>query len=196
MTSWDSLRDGGFALVSTRSLCGLVAIVSSVLLPACRSGGHHSVVQSDVDFRLDEVSDSSRKIGGEDVKLRFTLTNRSRANHFRVNARGLLGGERSPDVVRDVWLRVVHQSTGEHLDFDCRIKGGAAGSDEYLTLPPGGNLSFVRDLRCFRLAPAGKYLITAQIDVPVPPDMIPLGARPVPVPLSSNRVDIEIAAAP
>jgi hypothetical protein len=172
-----------------------LSIVAVISIAACRNANEKVVVRSNVILQLDEIRHSGPNASGRDVSLRLTLINASSVESVRVNGRGVLAGRQSPEMIRDIWLDVIHEPTGDRIGFDCRLRGGAATADDYITLRPQRSLSFVHDLHCFRMERPGKYLVSAWIDVAVPSAMVQPGVTPMAVPASSNQIGIVISPA-
>lgn len=145
-------------------------------------------MSSQLKCEIADVSAGASKMTGADVRIEVTLRNASLHHRLRVNVRGMLASATSPNAVRDLWFEITDKTRDERIDFDCRIRGGAASASEYSTLEPGQGVKFVHTLRCFQLPSKGTFDVTAHIDVPVPKEMVTPGTRSPVVPVRSNTI--------
>jgi hypothetical protein len=148
-----------------------------------------TTMESDLDLHIEEIGATPSSASGNEVKLRITLTNKSRADSIYVNSRVLLlVGRGCPDSIRDVWLDVRYEANRSPVEFLCAINGGSPTPDQYLALRPGGAISVERDLRCFPPKQPGPLLVTAHIDVAVPSSILPPGVKAPLLPVKSNQI--------
>lgn len=148
-----------------------------------------TTMESDLDLHIEEIGVAQSSAPGNEIKVRVTLTNKSRADSIYVNGRVLLlVGRGCPDAIRDVWLDVRYEANRSPVEFLCAINGGSPTPDQYVTLRPGGAVSVERDLRCFPPKQSGPLLVTAYIDVAIPSSILPPGVKAPLLPVKSNQI--------
>jgi hypothetical protein len=145
---------------------------------------------STVALHIEQKGGFAPKADGDEIRLIFAFKNTS-TEAILINGRGIVAGRESAPFIRDIWLSIKNQKSGRTAEFGCLINAFSLGARDVRILAPGETFQFERDLHCFRME-AGRSLVSAHVDVPLPAAVQVRGMKTMSLPVASNEIEVEI----
>ena len=118
------------------------------------------MTQATVKAKLEISSTIKKTSDDQEVSINTVLSNTG-SSPLWVNKRLLFNTVYAPKPFREIWFDV-KAPNGKILEFECKIKAGAAREEHYTLLPPGEVIKAeIKISKCFDMQEKGTYQIKA-----------------------------------
>lgn len=118
------------------------------------------MAEAETNAKLEISPSVKQTTDGAEIVVNAVLTNTG-STALWVNKRMLFNTVYAPKNFREIWFDVKSPG-GKMLEFQCKVKAGAARPEHYVALPAGESVNAeIKLSRCFDMKEKGNYQVQA-----------------------------------